>query len=121
MADHNELGKTGEEIALQHLRSKGMKILETNWRMGHEEIDIIAMDGDTLVIVEVKTRSGNWFGEPEFSVTRTKQKALIRAAEGYIQKKDLLIDTRFDIVSIVITPNERKVEHIEDAFYPSLR
>ncbi|MBW7848053.1 MAG: YraN family protein [Bacteroidales bacterium] len=121
MATHNELGKLGEELALQLLRSKGMKILETNWHFGHHEIDILAMDGDTLVVVEVKTRSGTWFGEPEFSVTRAKQKALVRAAEGYIQKNNLNMDTRFDVVSIVITPHERKVDHIEDAFYPTLR
>ncbi len=121
MADHNDLGKLGEELALKTLREKGYKILEVNWHYGREEIDIIAMDGDTLVIVEVKTRAGTWYGEPEFAVTRSKQKALIRAAEGYIQKNDINGDTRFDIVSIVITPHERKVDHIEDAFYPTLR
>jgi putative endonuclease len=120
MADHNELGKLGEELALKHLRSKDYKILELNWHFGREEIDIIAMDGETLVIIEVKTRSTSWFGEPEFAVTRSKQKALVRAAEGYIIKNNLNVDTRFDIISIIITPHERKVDHIEDAFYPTL-
>jgi putative endonuclease len=120
MADHNELGKLGEELALKHLRSKDYKILELNWHFGREEIDIIAMDGETLVIIEVKTRATSWFGEPEFAVTRSKQKALIRAAEGYIIKNNLNLDTRFDIISIIITPHERKVDHIEDAFYPTL-
>ncbi|KAF0131985.1 MAG: putative endonuclease related to Holliday junction resolvase [Bacteroidetes bacterium] len=120
MADHNELGKLGEELALKHLRSKDYKILELNWHFGREEIDIIAMDGETLVIIEVKTRATSWFGEPEFAVTRSKQKALVRAAEGYIIKNNLNVDTRFDIISIIITPHERKVDHIEDAFYPTL-
>jgi len=120
MADHNELGKLGEELALKHLRSKDYKILELNWHFGREEIDIIAMDGETLVIIEVKTRATSWFGEPEFAVTRSKQKALVRAAEGYIIKNNLNLDTRFDIISIIITPHERKVDHIEDAFYPTL-
>ncbi len=120
MADHNELGKTGEEMALKHLRGLGYKILELNWHFGREEIDIIAKDGDTLVIVEVKTRATTWFGEPEFAVSRSKQKILVRAAEGYIMKHDLNIDTRFDIISVIITPHEKKVHHIEDAFYPTL-
>lgn len=120
MADHNELGKLGEELALKHLRSKDYKILELNWHFRREEIDIIAMDGETLVIIEVKTRATSWFGEPEFAVTRSKQKALVRAAEGYIIKNNLNVDTRFDIISIIITPHERKVDHIEDAFYPTL-
>ncbi|HQO49504.1 MAG TPA: YraN family protein [Bacteroidales bacterium] len=121
MAEHNDLGKLGEELSVQHLRAKGYKILELNWHYGRGEIDIIAMDGDTLVVVEVKTRAGTWYGEPEFAVTRSKQKALIRAAEGYIVKNDLNLDTRFDIISVVVGPTERKVEHIEDAFYPTLR
>ncbi|PKP49209.1 MAG: YraN family protein [Bacteroidetes bacterium HGW-Bacteroidetes-1] len=120
MADHNDLGKLGEELALKHLRGLGYKILEQNWHYGREEIDIIAMDNTTLVIIEVKTRATNWFGEPEFAVTRSKQKALVRAAEGYIIKNDLNLDTRFDIISIVITPQDKKIHHIEDAFYPTL-
>lgn len=120
MAEHNDIGKTGEEMAIKLLREKGYKILEQNWHYGREEIDLIAMDGDTLVIVEVKTRTTSWFGEPEFAVTRSKQKALIRAAEGYIIRNNLNLDTRFDVVSIVISPQEKKIEHIEDAFYPTL-
>lgn len=120
MAEHNDIGKTGEELAIKLLREKGYKILEQNWHYGREEIDLIAMDGDTLVIVEVKTRTTSWFGEPEFAVTRSKQKALIRAAEGYIIRNNLDLDTRFDVVSIVISPQEKKIEHIEDAFYPTL-
>jgi putative endonuclease len=80
MAEHNELGKQGEEIAQQHLSDKGYKILQCNWRFGSEEIDIIARKDNILVIVEVKTRQTNFFGEPEESVTKKKQKFLVRAA-----------------------------------------
>jgi putative endonuclease len=120
MAKHNELGTLGEELARKHLREKGYNIIETNWFYGHEEIDIIAMDGDMLVIVEVKTRASNEFGEPEFAVNKKKQRSLIRAAEAYILEKDLDIETRFDIVSVIVTPKERHLHHIEDAFYPTM-
>lgn len=120
MADHDELGKAGEEMALRHIRSMGYSVLETNWRFGREEIDIIAKDGDMLVIIEVKTRATDWFGEPEFFVSKSKQRTLIRAAEAYIIKKDLDVETRFDIISVIITAAKKTVNHIEDAFYPTL-
>ncbi|MBG0781808.1 MAG: YraN family protein [Bacteroidales bacterium] len=120
MADHNELGKLGEELARKHLRGKGYQILEVNWYHGRDEIDIIARDGEALVIVEVKTRATADFGEPEFAVNRRKQRTLVRAAEAYIQEKDLDIETRFDIVSVIVTPKEKHIHHIEDAFYPTM-
>jgi putative endonuclease len=119
MASHNELGDKGEEIALQYLRKKNYKIKETNWRCGKDEIDIIAMDKGTLVIVEVKTRSANYIVKPEFAVNKNKQRFLIRAANSYIFAKDLDLETRFDIISIVVYNNRNVVEHIEDAFYPT--
>ncbi|HOI32598.1 MAG: YraN family protein [Bacteroidales bacterium] len=118
MADHNELGKLGEELARKHLREKGYQILEVNWHHGRDEIDIIARDGEDLVIVEVKTRATADFGEPEFAVNRRKQRTLVRTAEAYIQEKDLDVETRFDIVSVIVTPKEKHIHHIEDAFYP---
>ncbi len=120
MANHNELGKIGEEMALKHLRKLGYKILEVNWFYGREEVDIVAMDGPMLVIIEVKTRATNMFGEPEFAVTKRKQKSLIRVADAYIQEKNLYLETRFDIVSIIITPHKKHLHHIEDAFYPTM-
>ncbi len=120
MAEHNDLGKKGEEIALQHLKKKQYTILETNWRYGKDEIDIIAKQNQELVIVEVKTRSSTYLAEPEFAVTKKKQGFLIRAANAYIEKKDLTIECRFDIISIVIYTNKTQLEHIEDAFYPTL-
>jgi len=120
MAQHNELGKAGEELALKHLRKSGYTILAVNWYYGHEEIDIIAKDGETLVVVEVKTRAGTDFGEPEFAVNRRKQKSIVRVADAYIQENDLDVETRFDVISVVINKNETQLHHIEDAFYPTI-
>lgn len=118
MAKHNELGKKGEEIAVQYLTDKGYEILERNWRNRHKEIDIVAKDGDELVIVEVKTRNNDDYGEPYVSVSRQKQMRLIYAANAYIFRYKLDINTRFDIISIVYNDGNPMIEHIEDAFLP---
>ncbi|MEZ5083314.1 MAG: YraN family protein [Bacteroidales bacterium] len=120
MAKHYNLGIKGEEIATQYLLGKGYKIIERNWRHGKDEIDIIALDGNFLVIVEVKTRSTNFFGEPEEAVTDTKQKFLVRAAEEYVIKKDIHLEIRFDIISIIIEQAKETIRHIKSAFYPEL-
>ncbi len=119
MAEHNITGKKGEDMAADFLLSKGYEILETNWRFLHLEADIIAKIDKTLVIIEVKTRKSNYFGEPESFVTKQKQKNLIKAANEYIERKNLDLEVRFDIVSIVLNDNTA-VKHIEDAFYPLL-
>jgi putative endonuclease len=87
MAQHNELGKLGEEIAVRYLLEQGYKILERNWRNQHKEIDIIAMDGEELVIVEVKARMNDDFGEPYMSVTRPTLVDILRKLL-YLQKQD---------------------------------
>jgi putative endonuclease len=120
MAEHNDLGRKGEEIAAGFLEKKGYQILEKNWRQWRNEIDIIAMDGKYLVIIEVKTRQSNYFGEPETAVTRDKQRALIRAANAYVRYKNINCEVRFDILSILILKSSEQVHHIEDAFYPTL-
>ncbi len=118
MAEHNDLGKKGEEIALRFLKEKKYGILETNWRLGKNEIDIIARDGRFIVVVEVKTRQSDYFGEPENAVTRDKQRLLVRGANAYMKKKNLWDEVRFDIVSIVIKGSKEQIVHIQDAFYP---
>jgi len=118
LAEHNELGKKGEEIARQYLEKEGFIILETNWRHEKDEIDIIARDGDELVVVEVKTRRNNFFGEPEEAVSDQKEEFIIRATDAYLIENDLDIDTRFDIISIILNKKEQKIRHIKDAFYP---
>lgn len=121
MAEHNELGKQGEEIAVAHILKQGYKVLDLNWRAGRNELDIIARDKDFLVIIEVKSRSNDKFTEPEEAVTREKQQALIRAANAYIFRKNINLETRFDIISIIHNKNETRVNHLKDAFYPRLR
>ena len=118
MAEHNELGKLGEDLAVQYLTDKGYEILERNWRNIHKEIDIIAKEGDDLVIVEVKARQTDEYGEPDIAVTKRKQRMLIAAANAYILKNNLDVSTRFDIISIVFKNGEPVIEHIEDAFLP---
>jgi len=121
MAEHNELGKLGEKLAKDYLVAKGYQILEQNWVCGHKEIDIIAMDGKELVIVEVRTRRVQCLVDPEETVDKYKQRFLIWAAEAYIERNNLDVDVRFDIVAIVIDKNnEHRIDHIEDAFYPML-
>lgn len=118
MAQHNELGKKGEEIAKNMLTDKGYSILETNWRFDKDEIDIVAKDGEEIVIVEVKTRSTDFYGFPEDAVNLQKEKFLIRATEAYLEENNLNVDTRFDIVAIIHNNKETKLHHIIDAFYP---
>ncbi len=118
MAKHNQLGKKGELFAQEMLKNKGYKILDTNWRHDKDEIDIIAMDGDEMVIVEVKTRSTDYFGYPEDAVNNQKEGFLIRATEAYLEENDLDCDSRFDIVSVIIKNGKPEFYHIIDAFYP---
>lgn len=118
MAQHIDFGKQGEELAAQYLLDKGYEILERNWRNRHKEIDIIAKDGDELVIVEVKTRQTDQYGDPDIAVTRQKQRLLIYAANAYLFRNNLDIETRFDIISIVFKEGKPVIEHIEDAFLP---
>ncbi|HPE57457.1 MAG TPA: YraN family protein [Bacteroidales bacterium] len=120
MAEHNKLGKKGEEIAARYLRGLGYKIVEQNWRHKKDEIDLIAFDGSFLVIIEVKTRSTSFFGDPEEAVTDKKRRFLIRATEAYLEKKDLYNEVRYDIISIIIENREERIKHIKDAFYPTL-
>jgi putative endonuclease len=117
MAAHNELGKAGEKIAVDYLLSKGYKIRHTNWNSGRYELDIVAEKDNMLIVVEVKTRSNNLFGNPDEFVGKAKVKRTIDAAHHYILQHDLQLETRFDIVSIVKTFDGKfNIEHIEDAF-----
>ena len=121
MANNTEKGNAGEEIAIAHLLKHGYQILAKNWRSKHLELDVVAFINNTLIIVEVKLRSGNAFGNPEEFVTLKKQKNLIKAAHAYITENNIDNETRFDIISIIQNPNELAVEHIEGAFYPTLK
>jgi putative endonuclease len=116
MSDHIKLGKRGELIAVDYLKSRGYKILETNWRTKHKEIDIIALDKNEIVFIEVKTRKNNYFGDPEDAVNLKKQKFLISAAENYIISNKIDLDARFDIISVIGEGNKHNINHIKEAF-----
>jgi len=116
MAFHNQLGEEGEKIAVNYLESRGYIIYHTNWRMGHLEVDIIAEDNGELVFVEVKTRSSNKYGEPEYAVEHQKEKDIIRIASVYLENLHLEIPARFDIIAIIIGDKKSNVTHFEDAF-----
>ena len=120
MKEEHKTGTEGEEATVKHLRTLGYEILETNWRFGQEEIDIIAAQKDLLVVVEVKTRSSTAFGEPEVFVNRQKQKHLIKAADAYLHKNRLGLEVRFDIASVLKKGDSYQVTIIENAFYPIL-
>ena len=117
MADHNELGIRGENLAVNLLEQKGFEVLDRNWRWGRYEVDVVARQKDMLIIAEVKTRQSNHFGEPEEFVSMAQQKRLVESANAYIEKHDLDLEVRFDIISIIYNSRQRKVHHIEDAFY----
>ena len=117
MAEHNELGKFGEELAGEFLQQKGYDILETNWTFQKAEIDIIAQKDSILAVIEVKTRSSIAFGLPQDFVKPKKIQLLVKAVNEYIVSNDLDVDVRFDIIAIYKEENTYKIEHFEDAFY----
>ena len=118
MAEHNELGKKGEEIATAYLQSKGYEILERNWTFQKAEIDIIAQINDFVCAVEVKTRSSTDFGLPQDFVKPKKMQLLVKAINEYVVRNDLDVNVRFDIIAIhKDLSNKLVIEHIEDAFY----
>ena len=117
MADHNELGKLGEELAVSFLQKNGYTILETNWEFQKAEIDIIAQKETTLAIVEVKTRTSIDFGLPQDFVKPKKIQLLVKAVNEYVISKDLDVIVRFDIIAIHKEGKEFAIEHLEDAFY----
>lgn len=111
-------GIAGEDMAVNLLLQKGYRILERNWHCGHLEVDIIAENNDYLVIVEVKTRKNAIFGTPEVFVDTQKQRHLIRAAMYYARFKNITKEIRFDIISVINSPELQEINHIENAFKP---
>lgn len=117
MAEHNELGKLGEELAVEFLQKEGYEILETNWVFQKAELDIIARKGNILTAVEVKTRSSVEFGLPQEFVKPKKIQLLAKAINEYVISNDFDVDVRFDIISISKNGKSFEIEHLIDAFY----
>jgi putative endonuclease len=120
MSENIEIGATGENAAVDYLRESGYKILETNWRYKHKEIDIIACTPNSLVVVEVKSRSNDYFELPQEAVTRKKQRFIIEATNAYIEKFNINQEVRFDIITVMFKNEQFVIEHIPDAFYPGI-
>ena len=116
IAPNNELGTWGEEQAADFLIHKGYTILERDWKSGHRDIDIIATNGQVVVFVEVKARRNRIFGEPEDAVNYMKMHNLRAAINHYVKFKNIRLDIRFDIITVVGTPymGQAEITHIED-------
>ncbi|MDG1714288.1 YraN family protein [Lacinutrix sp.] len=117
MAQHNDLGKKGEQLAVDYLIKKDYQILERNYRFQKAEVDIIAQIKDTLAIVEVKTRSTTDFGNPQDFVKPKQIQRLVKAVDEFVLVNGLDVEVRFDIIAIVKTGKQFEIEHLEDAFY----
>ncbi|MBR1793119.1 MAG: YraN family protein [Bacteroidales bacterium] len=116
MAQHNDTGKMGEEIAQQYLTEHGYALMECNWRRGKYEVDIVAYKDGVIIFVEVKTRSSVDYGNPEAFVDKRKQRAYVQLANTYVLEKRRDEEVRFDIIAVTLTTHGPNVEHFENAF-----
>jgi len=117
MAHHNELGKIGEQLATDYLSEQGYAIRSRNFFYDKAEIDIIAQIDNTLVIVEVKTRNSDYFGDPQDFITKGKIKLIVKAANEYVISNDLDVEVRFDVISVLKNNSTERIEHFKNAFY----
>lgn len=118
MAQHNDLGSQGEDVAAAHLLQKGYQILTRNYTYLKGEIDIVARHKNIIVIVEVKTRSTPDFGDPQDFLKPAQIKRLVDTAHHFVEAlEENDLEVRFDIVAIIKNKAGTKVEHLEDAFY----
>ena len=113
-----ELGKSGEDIALEYLCKNKYKIIERGFRFLRGEIDLIAWDGATLVFIEVKTRQSSSLGSPEESVNSAKRSQIRRVARGFLLKQRWEdVECRFDVLTLIVDELRRwSIHHIKDAF-----
>jgi len=117
MGKHNELGKEGEQIAVDYLLARGYDIIYRNYRYLKAEIDIIARKDATLVVVEVKSRTSSFLEDIADTVTKKKIKLLVMGTDHFVTENNLEVEVRFDIITILKTKKSLRVEHLKDAFY----
>lgn len=117
MAQHNELGKKGEQRAVDFLLKNGYIIVERNYRFDKAEVDIIAKKNDVLAIIEVKTRSSTDYGNPQDFVKSKQIQRLIKAVNEYVVDNNLDVEVRFDIIAIIENGSTYEITHLENAFY----
>lgn len=120
MAAHNDLGKEGEEAAAAYLQALGYIVRHRNWRSGKSDLDIVAEKDGILVVAEVKTRRNEEYGHPEDAVTDGRIRHLVASAEAYLNKFEIDLPVRFDIITAVGAKPPFRIEHIEDAFVPPI-
>ncbi len=119
--NHIQTGRYGEDVVRQFLQVNGHEILKTNYRFRRGEIDLVTLHRNELIFVEVKTRRSNQRGSAALSVHQKKQRQLIAAANAYIREHGRIEDARFDVVLLSYENRSPGIEHIQHAFYPSLR
>ena len=117
LAQHNKLGNKGEQLAVDYLKEQGYNILERNFRFDKAEVDIIANKGNTLAIIEVKTRSSADFGNPQDFVKPKQIKNLVKVVDAYVNQNNLEFEVRFDIIGIIKSGKNFTIEHLKDAFF----
>jgi len=117
MANHNELGKKGEDLAVTFLLKNGYEILERNYTFQKAEVDIIAKKENTLAVVEVKTRSTNVFGNPQDFLKLKQIQRIVKAVDNYVTSNQFDVEVRFDIIAIVKSGSQYDIEHLENAYY----
>jgi putative endonuclease len=111
------MGKLGEDLAVAYLQKAGYRILAQNYRCLYGEVDIIALDGDFIVFIEVKSRKSERFGQPQEAVGLEKQKKLSRISLHYLQQKRLENrNARFDVMAVKLLPDGTRIELIRNAF-----
>jgi putative endonuclease len=118
MASDKVLGAKGEEIATAHLRKHGYRILHRNWIWNHKELDIVCQKDNLLIVVEVKTRANEAYERPQDAVTLKKQRNITEATQAYMDTYQLENEVRFDVISVLLDKQQKKLEHIQDAFHP---
>ncbi len=116
MAQHNDLGEEGEKIAIDYLIKQDYVILEKNYRYLKAEVDIIARKENVVIAVEVKTRSSDYFGNPQDFIKPKKIKLMVSALDHYIIENQLDVVGRFDIIALLKQKNSIQIEHLKDAF-----
>lgn len=118
MADHNDRGRQGEEIALKYLRQQGYQIEALNWQSGRRELDIVASTSRELVVVEVKTRTEGFLLAPEEAVDARKRRLISESAHHYVRMYAIDLPVRFDVISVVLSADGscKRIEHRENAF-----
>ena len=113
-------GRNAENAAAGYLRSRGYQIWKTNWRWGKRELDLVTLYRNELVIVEVKSRVGNSVNDPAEVIDQAKERNIVLAADAFIRLHGCCHPTRFDVIAVIYDGSGMEIEHMENAFYPTV-